>query len=352
MADLTKLLGTDGIVNRLVVSENIKYNVPIEAKDMFFRMSEDGLTYLHRLKDQNKYWSNFDNRNLVINTSETLVVEVTPDEELNAGGEEDSGYIFSMQVNNGSSAQKDFITVIIKAGGTTIASKLYELERGQDGYVIFDSGAITNNYPANTTFSIYLTSNQHSQCRGDLKDSTIRIGKAEAAPVGAGTIRTDKTTFSADLILEAGSYINESTSIPSGETTGILEVFENKVDVKAVKQIYWGDTGQIYQRNYNGTIWSNWTETALSSRITVIESATIQLLKERNFNEDGLDYIPITVAGTKPTIHEIEAALTNINVYPPYDFSNAIFKDGGKKWLIYYLPSIDKFLFERLTTAQ
>jgi hypothetical protein len=86
--------------------------------------------------------------------------------------------------------------------------------------------------------------------------------------------------------------------------------------------------------------------------VTINRASIVVLSKTRNFNKESIDYIPMTIAGNKPTDAEIRTALSNIGVNAPYDFSNAIFKAGGKKFLIYYIPSLNKFLYERLTTAQ
>ena len=69
-------------------------------------------------------------------------------------------------------------------------------------------------------------------------------------------------------------------------------------------------------------------------------------------NPNGDDYIPIDIAGNKPTRAEIEQALTDIGITTPAS-GQAIFKDinSAKTYIIFYIEALDQFRYEKLTKA-
>ena len=345
---LKEALQTSGEVNGIVIGENIKYEPAdlVEAEGMLLRIGSKGLTSLFRVPDQDVHWTDEDTTSFAITTSEQVITSVALTEAVETSN---GSYSFSCQLDNTENKERT-VTISARDDGVVVASQVYKLKKNEiNRYLVFSGGVNSVFADASIIDFTVIADDTGVNVRGDLAATQMRLTKAQVAAVGAGTINYSEQSTNANGLIEAGAYVNTSAEIPVAETGGIV-VVEPVPNTDNTKQTFFGNTGDIYSRFFDGSFWDSWELTPLSLKLNAIAVELTAIHETIDFG-DNMDVVPISVTGQNPKRSQIVAALTAIGIVAPYPSSHTIFKDGNKYWAVNYVASTDTFLYEKLTIA-
>ncbi len=173
-----------GEIQGIKLQETITYeDVPASpnGNDFILRVNDIGQTYGAVVKNQDVEWVASNTTDVVVGSSETELVRLTIDQTVTV---ENGSWAFICKINNGSSTQDDFVTLILRDGsGTAIASKQYQIDKGDTGYAISFWGAFGQDWASGSEFIIYATSGKNSTTMGTLTPTTLKVVEAQAAAV-------------------------------------------------------------------------------------------------------------------------------------------------------------------------
>jgi len=173
-----------GEIQGIKLKETITYeDVPTSpnGNDFVLRVNDIGQTYGAVVKNQDVEWVASNTTDVVAGSSETELVRLTIDNDVT---QENGSWAFTCKINNGSSAQDDFVTLILRDGsGTAIASKQYQIDKGDTGYAISFWGAFGQDWASGSEFIIYAISGRDSTIMGTLTPTALKIVEAQAAPI-------------------------------------------------------------------------------------------------------------------------------------------------------------------------
>ena len=173
-----------GETQGIKLQETITYeDVPTSpnGNDFILRVNDLGQTYGAVIKNQDITMIATNTADVVAGSSESELVRLTIDNDVT---QENGSWAFTCKINNGASNQDDFVTLILRdGGGTAIASKQYQIDKGTTGYPVSFWGSFNQNWPSGSEFIIYATSGHNSTIMGTLTPTTLKVVEAEAAPV-------------------------------------------------------------------------------------------------------------------------------------------------------------------------
>ncbi len=172
---------TSGEVKDILLSGNIGYSAVKDAAydDMFLRVT-NGVTTLYRAKDQDVHWADAETNNVVLTTSPAELLSVTPDQQLVSA---DSGYKITGRLDNMQNQAKQ-VTMSVLFDSVPVATVDIDLDKEQINVPISYTGLIDAPVDAGTVISVTFEADGTGvQLRGDLIATTIKITKAQSAPV-------------------------------------------------------------------------------------------------------------------------------------------------------------------------
>ena len=179
-----------GINDFLVSGEAIGFRVQntidytaIQPEDdgLFLRVNGDGMTYGHRVPNQDLEWVESNTTDVTVGSSETELVRLTIDHDVT---QENGSWAFTCKINNGASNQDDFVTLTLRdGGGTAIASKQFQIDKGDLGYPISMWGAFGQDWPSGSEFVLTAISGRNSSVMGTMTPTTLKVVEAQVAPV-------------------------------------------------------------------------------------------------------------------------------------------------------------------------
>jgi len=174
-----------GEANNIIMAGNIKFNVVEDpAYDNMFMRVDGGVVSLYRAPDQDVHWTDADTANIAMTTSPVELLSIAPDQELVSA---DSGYkILGRLDNTVNQIRTVIITILYDAvpqGTVNI-----ELDKEQTNVPISYMGLIQTPVPAGTVISVtFEASGIGVDLRGDAVATSIKVTKAQAAPVAMST---------------------------------------------------------------------------------------------------------------------------------------------------------------------
>ena len=172
-----------GDVGGIAVSENIRLKLveDPEYEDMFLRIGANGLLSVYRVPDQDVHWEDTDNTNLVISTSPTVVLSVTPNLDVTP---DDSSFSISGRLDNNAN-QSRVVTVRVVINGVPGSTQFINLDKNQQARLFVFSGSVDSTVTAGQVVDIEFESSSGSlvSLRGDITISKFTLTKANANPV-------------------------------------------------------------------------------------------------------------------------------------------------------------------------
>ncbi len=218
----TWMIGGDAIGLRMKNTLDFEALTP-DDDGMFTRVTGEGLMYAHRVPNQ-------DLEKLVTNTSdielpgsEVQIIELISDFEISA---ENGSFLFTCKINNGSSGKDDFVTLVLRDGsGNAIASKQFQIDKGDTGYGVTLFGAFGQDWPSGSTFRIFGYSNENSTIKGTLTPTSLKVVEAQAAPVSASAIVDKMIVFDNSIRNPNRTDIIQALNIANASNYNIHENF-------------------------------------------------------------------------------------------------------------------------------
>ncbi len=170
-----------GQANNIILAGNIGYVAAQDPlyDDMFLRVT-NGITNLYRAPDRDVHWADAETNNVAITTSPVELLSVTPDQQLVST---DSGYKITGRLDNTQNQTRQ-VTMSILFDAGQVATVNIDLDKNQTNVPISYTGLIDTPVDAGTVISVtFEASGTGVQLRGDLIATTIKITKAQSAPV-------------------------------------------------------------------------------------------------------------------------------------------------------------------------
>jgi len=155
---------------------------------LFTRVDENGNIIGYRAVNRDLEWVESNTTNIEAGASEVELLRLTVDHDISV---ENGSWAFACKVNNGSNNRDDWITFVLRdGGGNAIASKQFQIDKGDLGYPVAMWGAFGQAWPSGTEFVITAYSGQDSQVMGTMTPTTLKIIEAQAAPITLEQLET------------------------------------------------------------------------------------------------------------------------------------------------------------------
>ncbi len=172
---------SSGEAGNIVISGNMGYTAAADPAfdDMFLRVT-NGVTNLYRAPDRDVHWADADTGSIAVTTSPVEILSVTPDQQLVST---DSGYQINGRLDNTQNQTRQ-VTMTVLFDSVPAATVTIDLDKNQINVPISYTGLIDTPVDAGTVVSVTFEADGTGvNLKGDLVATTIKITKAQSAPV-------------------------------------------------------------------------------------------------------------------------------------------------------------------------
>ncbi len=311
----------------LLTSSTIDFTgLTSEGEGLFTRINENGQIYGYRAKNQDVEMVVSDTTDITAGGSETLLVELTIDNDVT---QENGSWAFTCKVNNGSGNKNDWVTLVLRdGGGSAIASKQYQIDKGDLGYPITMWGDFSADWASGSVFRVYATSNENSKIMGTMTPTTLKVVEAQAAPISA------MATAEKPLLLQpAVKSPRKSDFLSSLASANELELIESDFTALATNG-----------NEYFQVFFSHQLDEFFSHQIMLASNGVKPDIADDMVLSSSNNY------GNSLSRAEIESDI-DANGYerPSRSVVFYITDSADHCWLVKYIPDLDKYAIEKLT---